>query len=59
MLAELASVKNLSINGYCDIIAQLGFFFCLCHKKIPSDVTNGRPQLTVVGLVAIFEKHRI
>ena len=58
MLAELASVKNLSINGYCDIIAQLGFFLFV-SQKIPSDVTNGRPQLTVVGLVAIFEKHRI
>ena len=53
MLAELASVKNLSINGYCDIIAQLGFFFVT--KNIPSDVTDGRPQLTVVGRVEFLK----
>ena len=49
MLAELASVKNLSINGYCDIMGQLGLLFvCFYVTKKLADVTNGRLQLTII-----------
>ena len=51
LLVEIVhpSDKNLSINGYCDIMGQLGLLFvCFYVTKKLADVTNGRLQLTII-----------
>ena len=58
LLVEIVhpSDKNLSINGYCDIMGQLGLLFvCFYVTKKLADVTNGRLQLTIKAKPQVFK----